>query len=522
MRNTDASLPVLTRRAIAYACFAVLAVVVEILPAKDVLAAPDKTTSLPNIIFIVLDTTRGDRVSFNGYDRLTTPNLDKLALDSVVYTKAHSVSPWTLPSHMSMFTGLLPSEHGATWRAFAEPEDMGLEEILGRSFSLNDPSLLLTVRLKDSGYSTTGFSSNAWVSERTGFATGFDAFYEMWKQDASYREAFKWLPPGVRERELAPDGVRTLSEFETGDAGLVLREFYRYINLNDETDRPFFLFFNFIDPHYPYSPPMSWRYAYSDDTDLGERIAHFEFGEMSMQSGDQPVDVSRFGPFYDAEINYLDFAVGRLLERLREKGLYDDTLIIVTADHGEHLGEHGQFSHQFSVGEELLHVPLMIKYPGNSGQGTTIDNPLVSTIDVYQTILAAAKGQVSSVGSESYSRNLANMQGFDRKYLIAEYDYSIPYLRANQEAYPGFSVKDNSVVRRVVYDHQNRYEFADPDRFAVTPLDETDTVEGEGLTQASEELQRYLDNLVTSAVRHSEEPMDEETLQRLRSLGYVD
>jgi len=231
--------------------------------------------------------------------------------------------------------------------------------------------------------------------------------------------------------------------------------------------------------------------------------------------------VARFSPFYDAEINYLDFAAGRLIERLREQGLYDDTLIIVTSDHGEHLGEQGRFSHQFSVEEELLHVPLMIKYPGNAGGGTVVDNPLVSTLDVYQTILAAAKGITDSSAPGTFSRNLANGQGFDRQYLIAEYDYSIPYLRASHEAYSGFSIAENSVMRRVVYDRQNRYEFSDPDRYTVTPL-EVDPDKSEGLKSAAVELQRYLDGLAASAVRHSDEPIDEETLQRLRSLGYVE
>jgi arylsulfatase A-like enzyme len=415
--------------------------------------SPARADSVPpNVVFIVLDTARGDRVSFNGYDRVTTPNLERLARDSVTYTRAHSVAPWTLPSHMSMFTGLLPSEHGATWRAFSEPDDMQLKDILSRSFSLSDPAQLLTVQLKQLGYRTAAFSSNAWVAARTGFGEGFDDFYEMWQQDDDYREVFKWTPPGLRERDFVPDEYNTLSEMDTGDAGLVLRELKQHQQEQDRARAPFFMFFNFIDPHYPYSPPMSWRYLYGDDRGLGERIAHFEFNELAMQSGDQSVDVTRFSPFYDAEINYVDTAVGRLLEQMRAQGEYDDALIIVTSDHGEHLGEGGRFSHQFSMEEELLHVPLLVKYPGNVRRGTEVDNPLVSTLDVYETILAAAEPGRRVRPATTRSRNLADPDNFSRTHLIAEYDYSLPYLRVNQAINPEFSVAEHSVVRRVVYD----------------------------------------------------------------------
>lgn len=474
----------------------------------------------PNVVLIVLDTARADHVSFNGYARVTTPNLDRLAHDAVVYTQAHSVAPWTLPSHMSMFTGQLPGEHGATWRAFAEPAGMQLQDILSRSFTLADPQQMLTVQLKALGYRTAAFSSNVWVAERTGFGEGFDAFHELWQADDDYREVFKWLPPGVRERDFVPADYSTLSEFDTGDAGLVLREHARHVQEAGRSDAPFFLFFNFIDPHYPYSPPMSWRHAWSDDRDLGERIAQFEFSELAMQAGLQPVDVARFVPFYDAEMNYADAAVGRLLESLRERGVYDNSLIIVTSDHGEHLGEHGHFSHQFSMQEELLHVPLLIKYPAGHDKGMVVDNPLVSNLDVYETILAFADPARTQRPLTTRSQSLADMTRFSRDFLIAEYYYSPPYLRINQGVNPDFPVAENSVVRRVVYDGRQRYEFADADWQAVTPVAGQDTGVA-GYARAAAALRNYLDGLSATSLKQGDTPMDEATLQRLRSLGYI-
>ncbi len=475
----------------------------------------------PNVVFIVLDTARGDRVSFNGYDRITTPNLDRLSSDSVTYTRAHSVAPWTLPAHMSMFTGLLPGEHGASWRAYTGSADMPLEEILNRSFALTDPSRMLTVQLKQLGYRTAAYSSNAWVAERTGFGIGFDEFYEMWQLDNDYREIFKWVPPGLRERDFVPDEYNTLSEMDSGDAGMVLRELENHTVGRAQPQTPFFLFFNFIDPHYPYSPPMSWRHQYGGDRELGERIAHFEFSELAMQAGAQPVDVAGFSPFYDAEINYVDAAVGRLLQQLREQGQYDNTLIIVTSDHGEHLGEDGRFSHQFSVQEELLHVPLLVKYPASANGGAVVDNPLVSNLDVYETILSAADPSRGNSPVPTRSYNLADMDKFAREHLIAEYYYSEPYLKASQAANPGFPMAEHSVVRRVVYDGRQRYEFVDADMFAVSAVN-TGDVDAAGLKRAAGVLRQYLDGLSSTALQQTDAPMDAETLERLRSLGYVD
>ena len=491
------------------------------LSALCIVSVAQADSTPPNIVFIVADTARGDRVSFNGYDRITTPNLDRLARDGVTYTRAHSVAPWTLPAHMSMFTGLLPGEHGATWRAFSEPADMELKEIFARSFSLADPAQLLTVQLKGLGYRTIAYSSNTWVAERTGFGEGFDAFYEMWQQDDDYREVFKWLSPGLRERSFVPGKYNTLSEMDSGDAGQVLRELRQHKHISADYDAPFFLFINFIDPHYPYSPPMSWRYLYGDDRELGERIAHFEFSEMAMQSGKQPVDVARFSPFYDAEINYFDAAVGRQLELLREQGLYDNTLIVITSDHGEHLGEGGHFSHQFSMEEELLHIPLLIKYPHSAGQGTQIENPLVSNLDVFETVLSAADPGRTDKPLATRSHNLADMDSFTREFLIAEYDYSLPYLRANKRVNPDFSEQEHGVARRVVYDTQGRYEFVSADRLAVTAADAT-VADSEGYERAAGVLRSYLDGLAESALQQTDAPMDAETLERLRSLGYVD
>jgi len=489
-------------------------------PAASAVNGDAQPSLPPNIVFIVLDTARADRMSYNGYQRLTTPNIDDFARDGVIYRNAHSVAPWTLPSHMSMFTGLLPGQHGATWRALATPEHMTLSDLLNKSFALADPSQLLPVRLRKLGYSTVGFSSNAWVSRHTGFGEGFDAFHEIWKASKFLRKVYNWMPPRARALiERLPGNIRAASEADSGDGGLVLLKLKEYIATHGPLHAPFFLFFNFIDPHFPYSPPLSWRYAFSDDVTLGEGLALFRFDEMALQAGARPVDVSRFNPFYDAEVNYLDFVIGRLLTWLREHGYYDKALIVITSDHGEHIGEGGHFSHQFSMEEELLHIPLVIKYPSNAGRGQVVDNPLVSNLDIHKTILCAA-GACPEAGSAASPQDLANMGEFSRSYLVAEYFYSHPYLRLNKKCYPEFSIDDNRVTRRVVYDDVHRYEFTQRD--GVQPAAAFAAgVDDPGRRRAAAFLESYVSGLGNGMLRQGEEPLDEASRERLRSLGYT-
>ena len=501
-------------RAVALALVVLVSQVCVALPSHGEGAAPR-----PNLILIVLDTARADRMSFNGYRRLTTPNLNALARDGIVYRHAHSVAPWTLPAHGSMFTGTLPAEHGATWEAFAKPGE-SLAQALASNFSFPRPERLLPVRLKRLGYATAGFSSNAWISRRTGFQVGFDAFYELWRESDTYRKEFGWLPPKVRTFGHLPLEIATLSELEDGDGGKVLRVLREHV-ARASPKPPFFWFFNFIDPHFPYSPPPSWRYAFSEDRDLAERTARFEFHEMALTAGARPIDVHRFSPLYDAELLYADACIGRLLEWLRERKLYDDSLIIVVSDHGEHLGEGGHFSHQFSVAEELLAVPLVVKLPGNRLAGSINQDPRASNLDVYETLLRAARGRPPGAAERSASRDLASPASFRRQFLIAEYQMAEAYLEASQREHASFDPAAHRGTRRVVYDGKTRTEFVQRpggplERVGPAP---SDAAAAEAVRAA---LERYLSALKTRKLVPAGGAVDPETLERLRSLGYVE
>jgi arylsulfatase A-like enzyme len=478
----------------------------------------DAAADTPNLILIVLDTARGDRMSHNGYVRMTTPHVDAVARNGVTYRQAHSVAPWTLPSHMSIFTGLLPGQHGATWAAMNDAVSAPRGQDSRPGYRFVDADRLLPVRLRGAGYSTVGFSDNAWVSRGTGFQRGFEHFYEMWTKRDGLTNGYAWLPPDIR----------TSPDIDHGDAGRELMQFKRHLLQTGPLREPFFLFFNFIDAHYPYSPPPPFRYAFSGDRTLGERIARFRYSEIGLQAGARPVDVRTFSPFYDAELAYVDFVVGMLVSWLREAGYYDESLIVITSDHGEHLGEHDLFSHQYSMAEELLHVPLIVKYPGNAGAGTVNDNPLVSTLDVYETLLHAAgvseRAPIARTGGAapppgSFSLDLA-ANPLDRRALIAEYDYSLGYLRESQRQYPKFSIEDHQVVRRVVYTQEGRYEFVERDG-KTAPVPAGSSSNDSGREQAARALEAYLATLRGHSFEKNGPALDAETLERLRSLGYV-
>jgi len=289
----------------------------------------------PHILLITLDTTRRNHLSCYGYERPTSPNLDRLAADGVLFENCVAMTSWTLPSHASLFTGLYPTTHGAHYNEKAElslsnvvkGSQSSMEE-LGhyRANGLGEEALTLAEVLADAGYVTGGIGAGPWLKPIFGLAQGF-GFYDSAVDSGSGRTADKvnnLAFPFLRERAAAR---------ETGK------------------DDPFFLFLNYFDPHFPYTPPGDLRYRFGD-----RRLA-----DAAKRDKD---DESRFRiNQYDAEILFMDQAIGSLFNELKRLGFWDDTWIIVTSDHGEHIGEKGLNGHGFALYEETLRVPLIVKYP---------------------------------------------------------------------------------------------------------------------------------------------------------------
>jgi hypothetical protein len=266
-----------------------------------------------NLLLITLDTTRLDHLSVYGYPRPTTPNLEKLAGRGVAHKNLYSTSNWTLPSHASLFTGLYPNEHGAL---FHENGQLSLADAMGRFRQYRTDGLLpsfttLASLLRVEGFATGGVGGGPWLHPVFGLDQGFD-YYDGKSSSLNGRDA----------RDVTDMAVRFLKE----------------------TPGRFFLFLNYYDPHSPY-------------------ISHLEFEHFYTRGEDR---IAEMTDRYDGEIAYADKYIGRLLDFMASTGRYGRTLIIVTADHGEHFGEHGgKMGHDTSLYNELLHVPLIIKYPEN-------------------------------------------------------------------------------------------------------------------------------------------------------------
>jgi arylsulfatase A-like enzyme/Flp pilus assembly protein TadD len=277
----------------------------------------------PNVVLVTLDTTRADRMGFLGSTRGLTPNLDALAHDSIVFTRAYSQAPITTVSHATILTGTFPPAHRVN--DFGNPLPGAVPYV---------PDLL-----HQQGYRTGAFVGSLILDPQTGTAPGFDRGFDVY--DAGYRR-----------RRPGEDRYRTLER--RGDE--VLARALAWATAQGR--QPFFLWVHFFDPHDPYDPPA----------DLKRRFASAP---------------------YDGEIAWVDRLVGRLVADFKAKGLSDQSMLVVAADHGEALGEHGEKTHGLFLYDETLHVPLMIRLPGREQPGKRVD-ARVRLADVAPTILEAA------------------------------------------------------------------------------------------------------------------------------------
>ena len=330
----------------------------------------------PNVLFVVLDTVRTDRVSSYGYDRRTTPNFDEFVTDATVFTDAVSQASWSIPAHASLFTGTYPTDHGAT----------AIAPILQDSETL--PSVL-----REAGYETYGVSPNEYVRHLTGFGHGFDEFYPD-----PHRTVPAWLvdlvepvvntgakTPQVRlpiERRF--NAARARAPWSTGETPVTPdHQVARVTDILARAEEPFFLFVNVLDAHLPRSPAPEHFDTFVDDALMDVPVVENErahtFGE-----GMTETELRKMSQLYDADLRTMDDKLGELLAVFERADLLDDSLVILVSDHGEHLGEFGMVGHQASVFEEVVHVPLAIRFPDG---GPASVGAQVETRRVFETVL---------------------------------------------------------------------------------------------------------------------------------------
>lgn len=330
----------------------------------------------PNLIMIVMDTARADAFEPYGAEPGCTPTIAQLASRGTALPAVFAPASWTVPSHVSLFSGLLPRAVGLAQAPSGTPTSCRpVVEALG-------PRLLPEV-LRGVGYETVGVSTNLWISEQSGFATGFDEFHSISTgrnhriNDASLRGRFAWDLEGVRAR--VDDGATEAEE-------VLMRR------LASASKQPFFWFVNLTECHSPYLPPRPYN-----DLSVWQRLRAAEDARRHLNLvaiwraslgnytiGDEVVD--RMRHLYKRSVRAMDDWLARLLDALDCGGILDDTIVMVTSDHGENLGENGLMGHAFSLDDRLLRVPLVV-----SERSGFEDRSLSSLVDL-PGILAEALG----------------------------------------------------------------------------------------------------------------------------------
>lgn len=315
----------------------------------------------PNILLISIDTLRPDHLSCYGYRRITSPTLDRLAQEGAIFLNAFAPASWTLPSHMTLLTSLPPERHSVNFDT--------------RKLAGDIPTLAEVLRAR--GYVTAGFVSGSYLDGRFGFARGFDEYddYSLVRL-SGLRARFQVSSPTI---------ARLATEYLTRWSA-------------DRERRPFFLFLHFFDVHDEYIPPRPYdslfRVARPADAN-GQGAAT---PERPRSGGALEELVAR----YDGEIAWTDAHVGLILQKLKRLGILNDTVVVVTSDHGEEFYEHGQLGHRRTLYDEVLRVPLLIRFPKLVPAGTRVEHQ-VRLMDVMPTILLLAGFRVASSGQPVHS-----------------------------------------------------------------------------------------------------------------------
>jgi arylsulfatase A-like enzyme len=395
----------------------------------------------PNVLLIVMDTTRADHLSCYGHSRETTPNLDAFAAEGVRYTNPVAPAGWTLPSHVSLFTGLLPSEHGVLHGEYDVPEDVSL----------------VAEQLSEAGYRTGGFSNNPWVSSGTDLDRGFDTFVEV------FREHVHRYKSKVG-RNL--DRLKKLFFLKDTGAESTNEAVERWLDGLDD-DEPFFGFINYMEPHQVYTPRRPFHRAYLDGGPIApyrevfrNRERHRNRGRIF--SGEDPLseeEIAAREALYDGELAYLDRKIGELFDSLRERGLFDDTLVVVVGDHGEQLCDHsrdgGQLvDHHFSLHDPIVRVPFLVRHPELFGTDT-VDTPVQLT-DLVPT-LASVVGDTVSIPEGTSSESLMDLP--DERLALAEYLSPPPQLQSLKDHSDAFDVDRFDVDLRMVRSASWKYVY---------------------------------------------------------------
>lgn len=451
---------------------------------KNLRNYPPHSGNPPNVVIVVMDTVRQDHLACYGYHRNTTPNLTRLVESSRIYRSAYSTSAWTSPAHASLFTGLFPVAHKTTQENWTmAPECATLAELLAKR-----------------GYETFGISENPLVSKHHNFDQGFSRYYETWRM-------------GGRQAPL----------------NIAAELFEKILNRRDKKD-PFLIFVNLIEAHSPYNSSGPFRDRFLSDRSIpceSNQWHDFFLGRREFTVE----EIDHLKELYDAEILFVDHQVGEMAASLKKRGLWDDTIFIVTSDHGENLGDHDMMDHVFSLYESLTKIPLIIRYPKAFAPGSVDDSPVQLT-DIFPTLLNLTG--VDSSAFPSHGRDLLQHDSGGRRDIFYEYYYPRQVLEIFREQdrenpkLDRFKRRLRAIISnemKLIWGSDGRHELYD---LARDPRESANLIDETMYSEKVRDMIRALDSFARvyeqSRDVQPDRPageIDEDTLEALKLLGYT-
>ncbi len=309
-----------------------------------------------NVVLISIDSLRPDHLGCYGYRRDTSPNIDRLAARGATFLNAVSTTSWTLPAHISLFTGTDISVHG----------------VANDGLSLHSGIPVLAEALKESGYRTAAFCSSPYLNPAFGFDRGFDTYHNTDLEKPDFEDTI-FLEDRNQWQKVHEDITSPRIEELAADW------------LDRHRDEKFFLFLHMWDPHFDFIPPAPYDTLFDPDYQGEISPRHFMFNQAINPDMD-PRDLEHIIALYDGEIAFTDHHLGRIFDRLEELGLLDRTMIVITGDHGTEFFEHGNKGHRTTLYDETVHIPLIVVLPGRDLKGRKIAGQ-AGIIDIAPTIL---------------------------------------------------------------------------------------------------------------------------------------
>ncbi|MEO8200433.1 MAG: sulfatase [Gemmatimonadota bacterium] len=331
---------------------------------RELAALPSAASGSPNVLLIIWDTVRGQNLSVYGYERPTSPFLSTLASEGTRFDRAIATAPWTLPSHGAMFTGQRPRNL-----------------VINIMKPIMDTFPTLAGALAAHGYATGGFVANmAFTTREHGLSRDF-AHYDDYPLTLGTVIVSSRLGKAIMDQERVRALLGYWNELDRKSAADVNDQFLSW--LGQGKDRPFFAFLNYYDAHRPYIAvePFKSQFVRDSSSRFQPRTSHLNFKDASRD------EIRWTEDNYDAALAYQDEQVRLLIEELRSRGMLENTLVIVSSDHGEHFGDHGRLGHMNSLYRQLLQVPLIMRLPGRVPANKVVTTP-VSLRDLPRTILS--------------------------------------------------------------------------------------------------------------------------------------